>query len=169
MSPAIREALPDPPVDADEKTMLSAYLDWYRDAVLRKLEGLDTQAATRRLVPSSTTILGIVKHLAYVERGWFQGSFLGEPVQRLRTSDDPDAEFRVESGDTVQDVADLYRREIERNREILAEAQLDDHARRPDRRDFSLRWIVVHMIEETARHAGHLDILREQTDGATGK
>lgn len=169
MSPGIRPALPDPPVAADEKTTLSAFLDWYRDALLRKVEGLDKAAATRRLVPSATTLLGMIKHLAYVERGWFQSTFLGEPVVRLRSESDPDAEFRIESNETVADVTNLYRKETERSRQIVAKARLDDHARRADRKDYTLRWIMVHMIEETARHVGHADILRELTDGATGE
>ena len=70
MKAAIRAPLPDPPLAADEKTTLGAFLDWYRDALLRKLEGLDKEAATRSLVRSATTLLGMVKHLAYVERGW---------------------------------------------------------------------------------------------------
>lgn len=169
MSATIRSALPDPPYAADEKTTLTSFLDWYRDAILRKIEGLDREAVTRRLLPSSTTLLGMVKHLAYVERGWFQSSFLGESVQRLRSESDPDAEFRIEAGESVEDITGLYRREVERSRQIVADASLDDHARRPDRTAYMLRWIMVHMIEETARHAGHADILREQIDGATGE
>lgn len=169
MSPAIRPALPDPPVAADEKTTLCAFLDWYRDAILRKVEGLDKAAATRRLVPSSTTLLGMIKHLAYVERGWFQSAFLGEQVVRLRSDADPDAEFRIGSNESVEDITSLYRGETERSRQIVAEARLDDHARRADRKDYTLRWIMVHMIEETTRHAGHADILRELIDGTTGE
>lgn len=168
MTATIRPPLPDPPYAADEKTTLAAFLDWYRDTILRKIEGLDKEAATRRLVPSSTTLLGIVKHLAYVERNWFQSAFLGEPSRRLRTAADPDAEFRIEPGESVDDITGLYRREVERNQQIVAGASLDDHARRADRTGYTLRWIMVHMIDETARHAGHADILREQIDAATG-
>jgi uncharacterized damage-inducible protein DinB len=169
MTATIRPPLPDPPYAADEKTTLTSFLDWYRDAILRKVEGLDREAATRQLVPSPTTLLGMVKHLAYVERGWFQSSFMGEPVRRLRSETDPDAEFRIEAGESVDQITGLYRGEIERSRQIVARGSLDDHARRPDRTGYTLRWIMVHMIEETARHAGHADILREQTDGATGE
>jgi uncharacterized damage-inducible protein DinB len=164
----IRPPLPDPPHAADEKTTLLAFLEWYRDALLRKVEGLDRDALTRRMVPSTTTLLGIVKHLAYVERGWFRITFLGEQVSRPRSVDDPDAEFRVEDGETVEAILTMHRDEVERSRDIVAAASLDDHARREDRRDYTLRWIMVHMIEETARHVGHADILREQIDGATG-
>src|SRR2546423_1579837 len=113
MKASIRAPLPDPPLAADEKATLGAFLDWYRDALLRKLEGLEKEAATRRLVPSATTLLGMVKHLAYVERGWFQGTFMGEPVERLRTSDDPDAEFRVAPDETIAAIVDLYQDEVD--------------------------------------------------------
>lgn len=165
----LRPPLPDPPTAADEKTTLCAFLEWYRDTLVRKVEGLDREAATRRLVPSMTTLLGIVKHLAYVERGWFQNTFLGLDVFRPARNADDDAEFVLEDGDTVEGILAFYQQEIARSREIVAEADLDDHARREDRRHYTLRWIIVHMIEETARHVGHADILREQTDGAAGE
>lgn len=163
--------VPDPQVGPDEKSTLTGFLDWYRAALLRKLEGLDREAATRRLVASPTTILGVVKHLAYVERGWFQMTFAGHAVTRLRTPEDPDAEFRIVDDESLDDIVALYRGEVERSRAILAGASLDDHAQR-EREGMSgttLRWIVVHMIEETARHCGHLDILRELTDGTVGE
>jgi hypothetical protein len=166
----LRPALPDPPYAADEKITLSAFLDWYRDVMLRKVEGLTTEEATRKLVPSPTNLLGLIKHLAYVERGWFQGSFLGMEFEDVPWSDaDPDADFRVEPGESVASVTEFYRKQCERSREIAAAAKLDDKSKRPDRKDHTLRWIMVHMIEETARHAGHADILRELTDGATGE
>jgi hypothetical protein len=82
---------------------------------------------------------------------------------------DPDGDFRVEEGDTVEGVIAFYHGEIDRSRRIVAGAELHEHARREDRREYTLRWIMVHMIEETARHVGHADILRELTDGATGR
>ncbi|HEY7928224.1 MAG: DinB family protein [Candidatus Dormibacteria bacterium] len=169
--PTLRPALrfPDPPPDADEKTQLGAVLDWYRDNLVRKVEGLDRDAATRRLVPSMTTLLGIVKHLAYVERGWFQIAFLGKHLYRPSTDGGDDAEFRIDDAETVSGILGLYQQEVSRSREIVAAANLDDHAQREKRRDYTLRWIMVHMIEETARHVGHADILREQTDGARGE
>ncbi len=165
----LREALPFPAMDADEKVMLTGFLEWYRDTVQRKVEGLDDAQAARRLVPSLTTPLGVVKHLAYVERGWFQSTFLDRPVRIPWRSGDPDGDFRIEPGDTVESVLSFYRAEIELSRQIVVAADLSDHARREDRREYTLRWIVVHMIEETARHAGHVDILREQIDGAVGE
>lgn len=166
------ERLPVPGT-GDEKAMLSAFLDRYRDNILFKLEGISTEEASRRLVPSATTLLGVVKHLAYVERGWFQHRFAGRPEEYPWPEDDPDpdVDFRIESGDTVESIRRLYQQECAISREIVGGASLDDIAASspPGRGPFNLRWIVVHMIEETARHAGHADILRELTDGAIGQ
>jgi uncharacterized damage-inducible protein DinB len=158
------------PFAGDEKTMLSAFLDRYRETVIWKLDGLSKEEAGQRLVPSATTLLGIVKHLAYVERGWFQGDFAGDEITFPwpEDEDDRDPDFRVEAADTIESVSALYRQEIARSREIVARASLDDLSKEKDK-PHSLRWIMIHMIEETARHAGHLDILRELTDGAIGQ
>jgi uncharacterized damage-inducible protein DinB len=163
------ERLPVPFV-GDEKTMLSAFLDRYRETIIWKLDGLTKAQAVERLVPSATTLLGIVKHLAYVERIWFQLRFAGEAVTFpwKKEEDDQDPEFRIEPADTIASVTALYRQEIARSREIVDRASLDDLSKStPQPR--SLRWIMIHMIEETARHAGHADILRELTDGSIGQ
>ncbi len=151
--------------------MLSAFLDRYRETILWKLEGVTTEQASARLVPSASTLLGIVKHLAYVERGWFPIYFAGGPVNYPWAEDepDPDIDFRVSVTDTIESVSRLYREEIVRSREIVAGASLDDLSKEQNRGPRTLRWIMVHMIEETARHAGHADILRELTDGAIGQ
>ena len=151
--------------------MLGAFLDRYRETILWKLDGLTTEQASARLVPSVTTLLGIVKHLAYVERGWFPIYFAGEPARYPWPEDEPDQDidFRVEPTDTIESVSALYQQEIARSREVVAGASLDDLSKEQDRGPRSLRWIMVHMIEETARHAGHADILRELTDGAIGQ
>jgi uncharacterized damage-inducible protein DinB len=158
------------PFTGDEKTMLSAFLDRYRETILWKLDGLSKEQASQRLVPSATTLVGIVKHLAYVERGWFQKEFAGEAVTFPwpEEEDDSDPEFRIAPSDTIESVTALYQQEIARSRAIVAAASLDDISKEKQR-PRSLRWIMVHMIEETARHAGHADILRELTDGAVGQ
>ena len=149
--------------------MLSAFLDRYRETILWKLDGLTTEQASARLVPSASTLLGIVKHLAYVERGWFPIYFAGGPVNYPWPENEPDQDidFRVSATDTIESVSALYEQEIARSREIVDGASLDDLSKEQDRGPRTLRWIMVHMIEETARHAGHADILREQIDGAT--
>ena len=161
------------PMTGDEKTMLSAFLDRYRDNMLYKLDDISTEDASKRLVPSATTLLGVVKHLAFVERGWFQHRFAGRPEEYPWPEDDPDPDidFRIGPDDTVETVRRLYQQECGISRQIVAQASLDDIAASspPGRGPISLRWIMVHKIEETARHAGHADILRELTDGAIGQ
>jgi uncharacterized damage-inducible protein DinB len=162
----------DPPEIASEAETLPAFLDYQRASVFVKLRGLDREGATRRLVPSVTTILGVVKHLAYVEAWWFQDIFTAREVSYPWTDEDPDADFRVEDDDTVESVTALYQTMTEESRTIIAAAQMDDVSARVHPRrgtSFTLRWILLHMIEETARHLGHIDILREQIDGATGE
>ncbi|HVS06727.1 MAG TPA: DinB family protein [Candidatus Dormibacteraeota bacterium] len=161
----------DVPLVGDEKNMLSAFLDRYRETMVWKLDGLSKEQASARLVPSPTTLLGIVKHLAYVERWWFQMNFAGDPVIFPWPEDEPDEDidFRVTATDTIEGIRALYEQECARSREIVAAASLDDLAKDQKRGDRTLRWIMVHMIEETARHAGHADILRELTDGAIGQ
>jgi Protein of unknown function (DUF664) len=153
-----------------ERELLNGFLDWYRAVVQNKVTGLSLDSATRIMTPSGMSPLGIVKHLGDVERRWFCLRFAGEDVAILRSDADPDADFRIEPNDTVASVIDFYRAAADDSRRITAMASLDDmsvsessHYRR-----VSLRWILVHMIEETARHAGHLDLMREQIDGKTG-
>ena len=159
--------------------MLGAFLDYHRATLLWKIEGLSDADLRRSIVPSGVTLLGMVKHLAYVERWWFQAVFAGENVAFPWTDADPDADWRVEPGETTAEIIALYKAEVRRSREIVAAGdpdaltprtmgELDSLARRPDEKK-SLRWIITHMIEETARHNGHADILRELTDGATGE
>jgi uncharacterized damage-inducible protein DinB len=168
------ETRTDPPLEAGEKDMLTAWLDWHRATLTMKINGVPDGDLRRAMVPSGTSLLGIVKHLAYVERGWFQNVFLGHDVEFPGDDDDPDADWRVETGESTADITALYNAEVAKSQAIVADHSLDDHARL-DRRlrrghasEFTLRWIVVHMIEETARHNGHADILREMIDGATG-
>ena len=147
--------------------MLSAFLDRYRETMIWKLQGLSKEQASRRLVPSDTTLLGVVKHLAYVERYWFH-DFKGDPISLPWNEGEPEREFVIEREDTVESITALYEGEIARSREIVEQSSLDDLSK-PAKEPLSLRWIMIHMIEETARHAGHADILRELTDGAIGQ
>jgi hypothetical protein len=159
------------PADSSEKELLGNFLDFHRDTLLWKLEGLDDDQVRRPLTASGLCLLGLVKHLGWIERNWFQRTFLGQELRMPWDGDpaDPDLDFRIEPGETTREVIDFYRAECARSREIVAAADLDEHARRAGRQDRTLRWIVVHMIEETARHNGHADILRELIDGATGE
>jgi Protein of unknown function (DUF664) len=150
---------------AGERELLTGFLDWYRAVVENKVRGLSLQDASRIMTPTGLSPLGIVKHLAFVERGWFMARFAAEE-QKV----DPDAVFRIETGDTVASVLAFYRSSVTESRRITAGASLDDISKSesPTYGFVSLRWILVHMLEETARHAGHLDLMREQIDGKTG-
>jgi uncharacterized damage-inducible protein DinB len=152
--------------------MQSAFLDAQREAVMRKLDGISEEDARRRLGPSSTSLLGIVKHLAYVERSWFQAVFKGRTVEDPWSEADPDVDWRIEDWESVDGLLEFYGQEIAVSRKITRKAKgMGQKAARPDRvglETVTLRWIMSHMIEETARHAGHADIIREMIDGETG-
>ena len=164
----------DPPRQARERETLETFLDYYRQTVMWKVSGMSDPDLRRVIVPSGWSPLGMLKHLAYVERDWFRVRFAGENGLSVPwTDEDPDADFRVESEETTEQILDLYRRECRRSRDIVAGVSLDDVAAhwpadRPQEKRPNLRWIFVHMIEETARHAGHLDVARELIDGTTG-
>ena len=157
------------PVAGAEKEVLAAFLDHYRKTLLEICTGVSDDALRRPMVPSGTSLLGLIKHMAWVERGWFQEGVANEHVDYPFPEDDPDADFRIEPGETAEEIFDLYRTACERSRRALAEASLDDLLQNQNRsRDYNVRWVLVHMIEETARHAGHADILREMIDGTIG-
>lgn len=159
------------PVAGAEKEVLEGFLDHYRATVLDLCRGLSEEDLRRSVVPSGTSLLGIVKHLAWVELGWFVENVANEPVPHPFDLDaDPDADFHPLEDETAEDVFELYRSACDRARRALAAASLDDPIPNPGRsRDFNVRWVVVHMIEETARHVGHADVIRELVDGTTGE
>lgn len=162
----------DPPLVATELEMLNTFLDYHRATLLWKVSGVSDEDLRRKTVPTSTlNLLGLVKHLAYVERYWFQRRFKGENVTFPWTNEDPDADWRIEPDETTESVLRLYNVEVEKSRQIIRESSLDDLAAIawPDGTSPSLRWIMFHMIEEVARHNGHADLLREAIDGATGE
>lgn len=157
--------------DAPEKESLMATLDFHRATIKWKLDGLSLEEAARPMTPTDTKLLGIVKHLAYVERWWFQESFLGrECTYPWTESGDMEADFRIEPGETIESIFALYDAECAVSREIVGAASLDDVAAKPRRTGGypTLRWIMLHMIEEVARHNGQADVIRELIDGRTG-
>ena len=156
----MRQAVPR---TGDEKSTLVALLDVQRAVIRTKVDGLDDQTVRRQLVSSGTSLLAIVKHLGYVERWWFRIVFTGDDADYPASDDDPDADWRLDDRDTVGGVLAFYEDECERSRAVVAGAALDDLAARHER--VSLRWILAHMLQETARHAGQADILRELIDG----
>ena len=151
-----------------ERATLEAFLDDYRDIVVRKVSGLSDTAARRSLVASSTTVGGLIKHLRWAEYGWF-AQLLQEQNDDNRRTHDRSWEFEFLPEESLQALITEYQTQCEESRRIAAQYPLDHelwHGRL--KTTVSLRWIYVHMIEETARHTGQLDILREQLDGATG-
>lgn len=157
-----------PPVAAGERESLEAFLDWQRATIVFKARGLSDADAATRLTPSLTTVSGLIRHLADVERSWFREDFAGEEnIPTIWTAEDPDIVFRVTAADSLEEIIADYLAACEESRAVCAPASLDDLCKVGDRQ--SLRWLYLHMIEETARHAGHIDILREQLDGFTGE
>ena len=157
---------------ADERTTLETFLDYLRQAVRAKLHGLSEEEARRPLVPSGTSVAGLIKHLCRVEMSWFQHRLAQIALQDLpalqRWSEEPESDFRVSPDETSELIIERYDEQCATSRKVAAKFELDDVVPHPALGEVSMRWIFVHMIEETARHAGHADILREQLDGATG-
>jgi hypothetical protein len=146
----------------DERTQLTAFLHDNRAAVAELLDGLTEEQARRRLVPSLTTLLGIVKHSAFVERVWFQVALAGRTRPELGLPDEIDDTFVLTDDDTIETVRADFLRACEQSDAVLAEHTLDDLALHNRRGPLTVRWIIAHLIEEFAQHAGHGDILREQ-------
>lgn len=155
-------------LNTPELETLVRYLDTYRGIIAFKVEGVERSAGIKPMVPSGTSLLGIVKHLAYVERWWFQ-SVVGQlDVEYPWSDDDPDADWRIDEGESVQDIVELYRQECDKSRAIIDEIPSPDSTVPHGDEEISTRRVLIHMVEETARHAGHADILREMIDGSTG-
>ena len=162
----------EPPFSAAERPMLESWLDYHRGTLAFKCDGLSVEQLRRRAVPPSTlSLLGLVRHMAEVERSWFQRTIVGRDAPPLYYSEeDRDGDFdNVDDADPDEAFA-TWGRECETAREILAGIpSLDDFAaKQRSGESVSVRWILVHMIEEYARHNGHADLLRQCIDGATG-
>jgi uncharacterized damage-inducible protein DinB len=160
----------DAPYVADERAMLDAWLDYHRATLAWKCEGLDdAQLRQRAVPPSSLSLLGLVRHMADVERNWFRRVLGGEDVPGIYwTDDDPDGDFdNVDTAD-VQEAFATWRAECEHARRAAAAAPSLEATGLRRGEAVSLRWILVHMIEEYARHNGHADFLRERIDGTVG-
>ena len=163
----------EPPYVGDDRAVLTGFLDFHRDTLEMKCTELTPEQLRERAVPpSSLSLLGLVRHLAEVERGWFQRGVAGEEITPLYYSDDdPDGDFDNVGDATQADVDEAFaswQAAVRRAREITAAAALDDTFSRRDKQ-ISLRWVLTHMIEEYARHNGHADLLRERIDGVTGE
>jgi len=151
-----------------ERVVLEAMLDENRESLVECVDGLSEDDARQALVPSLTTPLGVLKHVACAERSWFQRRLAALPESEwdgYAYGDEPS--WSLAETDTVASVIEELQRAASRSREIAAAYDLDHTIEHDVMGTLSLRWIYLHMIEEVARHAGHADILREQIDGKT--
>ncbi|MFF4749818.1 DinB family protein [Streptomyces sp. NPDC002514] len=163
----------EPALTADERTMLEGWLDYHRETLAWKCADLtDAQLRTASVEPSELSLMGLVRHMAEVERGWFRKVLAGEdPGPIYYSEQDPDGEFHLSETDTWEEAYATWQNEIDTARRHAARFGLDDLSEgvsRSSDESFSLRWIYTHMIEEYARHNGHADLIRERIDGATG-
>jgi uncharacterized damage-inducible protein DinB len=165
----------DTPAAGDEHAMLTAFLRLQRETFALKCSGLDAAAMARRAVePSTLSLLGLLRHLAEVERRWFRRIMAGQDVPRRFVTDaEPDADFdgAVPDPEAVAQAWAAWREEVAFAERLVAETpDLDSPGKAPDswRGEISLRWLLLHLLEEYARHNGHADLLRERIDGAVG-
>ena len=171
----------EPPLAADEVTTLRAFLDHQRDTLRRKTAGLTAEQLDARHPPATMTLAGLLKHLALVEDHWFSVMLLGnddaEPWRSVDWDADPDWEWRTAAADDPEWLRSLFDESVaaaDRCIDVaLADVGLERRSVRASRHEgaghFSLRWILLHMIEEYARHNGHADLIRESIDGQTGE
>ena len=163
----------EPSVTADERTMLEGWLDYHRETLALKCEGLDdAQLRTASVPPSELSLLGLVRHMAEVERIWFRKVLMDDDQGPIYFSEaDPDGEFHPTEADTWEEAYGTWQAEIAIARRNAGGYAHDDVAKAVHRRSGeppNLRWLYTHMIEEYARHNGHADLLRERIDGTTG-
>ena len=166
---------PLPPLDADEATTLVAFLQHFRGTLRRQVAGLDAAQLDQRLEPSTMTLGGLLKHLAYVESWWFQevldGQAPHEPWASVDWSADNDWDWHSAAGQDLDELMALFDTETDLSDEVITRRLPDGldqpAARRTHHGTVTLRWILVHMVEEYARHCGHADLLREAVDGST--
>lgn len=166
----------DPDSAANEGDALAQYLDYQRETILLKVDGLGKDQLATRIPTSNLTLAGILYHLADVEESWMEVRFLGLPEREdwagVDWDADPDWVFRAAAGKDPEELKSRYRTACERSRQAAAKAEsLDQRSafKGPNGWQFTLRWVLLHLIEETARHAGHADLLREAIDGAVGE
>ncbi|WP_329118774.1 DinB family protein [Streptomyces sp. NBC_01465] len=161
-----------PRTTGDERRMLADFLAAQRATLVTKCSGLEKELARRSVEPSTLSLLGLVRHLAGVERRWFRQALAGQDVPRLFfTEENPDEDFdgAVADAAVVAEAWEAWRAEVAFAERYVEEApDLDVEGQNPWLGTVSLRWVLIHMIEEYARHNGHADLLRERIDGAKG-
>ena len=161
---------PDPPGTLAEREMALAYLDYHRQTLARKIDGLTGEQAISRSTISGLTLLGLVRHLTEVERGWIAEDFLGQDLPPLYSRPGaPDADFTELEAYRLQADLAAWRAECARTDEVVRAHSLDELVQHERMGEISLRWILWHLFEEYARHNGHADIIREAIDGEVGE
>jgi len=144
------------------RQQLDVFLDEHRNAMHDSLDGLTEEQARRRMVPSRTTLLGLVKHATFIEQVWFDEAVTGRPRSEIGIPDTPDESFALDDADTTHSVGAAYLAACEGSRARAARLDLDDLVHGNRRGPLPLRWVYLHMLRELAQHCGHADILREQ-------
>jgi len=152
----------DDVINESERVQFEFFLDEHRAALNGCLDGLTEEQARRRLVPSRTTLLGLVKHATFVEKVWFDEAFTGRPRSEIGIPATPDESFILADGDTIDSVRAAHREACAASRAAAAQLSLDDVVTGNRRGPVPVRWLYLHMLRELAQHCGHADILREQ-------
>jgi hypothetical protein len=170
---------PEPPPAAGETETVLGFLEFQRATFAWKCAGLDSEGLDTAVAASTMTLGGMLKHLALVEDWWFVQGLYGRPASQpwnaIDWDADPDWDWRTAADDSPDELRALWQDSVSRSRDLVAQAQSDGGFDRlsdrvwSDGRTPNLRWIVVHMIEEYARHNGHADLIRESLDGQTGE
>jgi Protein of unknown function (DUF664) len=144
------------------RVQLDAFLDEHRAALNGCLDGLTEEQARRSLVPSRTTLLGLVKHVIFVEGVWFDQAITGRSRTEIGIAANPDESFVLDDADTIESIRRAHREACDASRRAAAALSLDDLVHGNRRGPLPLRWVYLHMLRELAQHCGHADILREQ-------
>ncbi|BCW53590.1 hypothetical protein StoSoilB19_09640 [Arthrobacter sp. StoSoilB19] len=152
----------DDVINEPARVQFEFFLDEHRAALNGCLDGLTEEQVRRRLVPSRTTLLGLVKHATFVEKVWFDEAFTGRPRSEIGIPATPDESFILDDGDTIDSVRKAHRDACAASRCAAAPLGLDDVVTGNRRGPLPLRWLYLHMLRELAQHCGHADILREQ-------
>ncbi|MGW4524704.1 DinB family protein [Amycolatopsis sp. NPDC004378] len=179
MSSVDEQGRPEPPAGGDETATLLGFLDFHRATLAWKCAGLDAAGLRATHPPATMTLGGMLKHLAYVEDQWFSRVLFGRahtaPFDTVDWAANADWDWDSAADDTPEQLRALWEAAVARSRELTAKAlengDLSQRAQRPlrDGTTVSLRWILVHMVEEYSRHNGHADLIRESIDGLTGE
>jgi hypothetical protein len=152
----------DDVIDKQARAQFEAFLDEHRTGLNECLDGLNEEQARRSLVPSRTTLLGLVKHATFVEKVWFDEAITGRSRAEIAIPATPDESFILDDTDTIASVRQAHRQACESSRRATASLSLDDIVRGNRRGPLPLRWVYLHVLRELAQHCGHADILREQ-------